>query len=183
MQSASPVTSEVIDDAALYTAVYEELRALARRQRRGHGSGATLNTTALVHEAYFKLRGSDLSLTRRAQFFGAAARAMRQVLVDFARRRGARKRGADFTWTGLDEGIAGNGPPDVDATLSDILALDRALDDLRRLEPALATLVEWHVFAGLSVEQIAELREVSARTVFRDWRRARAFLLERLTAG
>ena len=183
MPPASAAAPEAIDAAALYATVYEELRALARRQRRVHRSGATLNTTALVHEAYFKLRGSDLSLARRAQFFGAAARAMRQVLVDFARRRGARKRGADFTWTGLDEAMPGNDAPGADVALTDILALNRALDDLHRIEPALATLVDWHVFAGLSVEQIAELREVSARTIFRDWRRARAFLLERLGAG
>lgn len=170
---ASPVS--VADEEALYAAVYHELRQLARRQRRAFGNNATLNTTALVHEAYFKLRGGDLSLQRRARFFAAAARAMRQVLVDYARRRGARKRGPDLTWAELDENTPGTA-----AALTDVIALDRALNDLNLLEPALATLVDWHVFAGLDIDQIARFRGVSQRTVFRDWRRARAFLLSRL---
>lgn len=172
---ASPASDS--EEQALYAAVYHELRQLARRQRQAFGSNATLNTTALVHEAYFKLRSGELSLQRRAQFFAAAARAMRQVLVDYARRRGARKRGADLTWTELDENT-----PATATALTDVIALDRALNDLGLLEPALATLVDWHVFAGLGIDRIAEFRGVSERTIFRDWRRARAFLLSRLEA-
>jgi RNA polymerase sigma factor (TIGR02999 family) len=159
----------------LFARVYDELHRLARRERRGQGRDLTLNTTALVHETYLKLRDYVDADANAAQFFALAARAMRQVLVDYARRRDARKRGGDFTWTDLSDDL-----PKAERALSDVIALDAALDALHALDPDLAALVECHVFAGLPMDQVASLRGVSPRTAFRDWRKARAFLLERM---
>ncbi len=115
--------------------VYDELHRLAHRERRAQGRDLTLNTTALVHETWLKLRvhvGGDASA---GQFFSLAARAMRQILVDYARRRHARKRGGDFTWTELSDDLADGG-----RALSDVIALDRALDALERVDPELGAL-------------------------------------------
>jgi len=164
--------------AVLFARVYDELHRLAHRERRAQGRDLTLNTTALVHETWLKLRehvGGDASA---GQFFALAARAMRQILVDYARRRHARKRGGDFTWTELSDDLAEDG-----RALSDVIALDRALDALERVDPELGALVECHIFAGLAMDEVAALRGVATRTAFRDWRRARAFLLERIAAG
>jgi len=162
----------------LFECVYDELHRLARRERQTHGKDATLNTTALVHETYLKLREHVDELTGKAQFFALAARAMRQILVDYARRRAARKRGGDFTWTELSSEL-----PDADRALADVIALDGALDALERLEPNLGVLVECHVFAGVPIAEFAALRGISTRTAFRDWRKARAFLLDHVATG
>ena len=166
------------DDAALFERVYDELHRLARRERRMLGRDITLNTTALVHETYLKLRDHIAATTTSAQFFTLVARAMRQILVDYARRREARKRGGDFTWTELSDEL-----PEASRALADVIALDGALDALERVDPELGTLVEFHVFAGLPMDDVAALRGISTRTAFREWRKARAFLLERIAVG
>src|SRR5690606_24301226 len=134
-------------------------------------AGHTLSTTALVHEAYMKLAGGSADWRDRAHFFGYAAAIMRNILVDYARRRGAAKRGGDrvpVDWTLVQ--------PGVEAVASDVLALDAALTRLERAEPQLARVVELRFFAGLSLEETAEVMGRSARSVDRDWRKARAFL-------
>lgn len=158
----------------LFAVVYDELKRIARRQLLG-GDSATLNTTGLVHEAYLKLVSPDrLQLRDRRHFFVIAAKAMRQIVVDHARRRFAQKRGgAGNDAVTLDDDAVPDGmTPDV------LLRLDRALDRLGGLDPRLAELVEMRFFAGLSVEQVAEAQSLAVRTVHRDWRRARAFLFD-----
>ena len=154
--------------------VYDELRVIARRQRRRSGSD-TLNTTALVHEAYLKLVDhTRLRLNDRVHFFAVAARAMRQILVDHARRRFAQKRGAGHAEP-LGDAAALN------AEGSNVLAIDLALSKLEAFDARLGQLVELRVFGGLSVEEAAGMLEVSPRTVKRDWQKARAFLARELS--
>jgi len=162
----------------MFERVYDELHRLARRERQVQGRDLTLNTTALVHETYLKLREHVDAGTAAAQFFALAARAMRQILVDYARRRDARKRGGDFTWTELSDEL-----PEAGRALADVIALDGALDALEQIDPELGALVECHVFAGLSMTDVAALRGISTRTAFREWRKARAFLLDRIAIG
>lgn len=161
----------------LVPVVYDELRALARRQlAREHRPGATLQTTALVHEAYVRLVGSTRVPARgRAYFFAAAARAMRQVLVDHARRRDADKRGG-----GAEPASLGPDEVAVDAFAVEVMDLDRALNALAALEPRQARVVECRFFGGLSVEETAAALEISPRTVKYDWALARAWLYRTL---
>jgi RNA polymerase sigma factor (TIGR02999 family) len=165
----------VIDDPRalddLFSATYEELRRLAAAVRRDD-PGLTLSPTALVNEAWLKLReSSGLSITSRVHFKRIAARAMRQVLVEAARRRHADKRGGGQVLVTFDDSMnaAASGADDV-------LALDEALQDLARLEPRQARLVESRFFGGLDVAETAELLDVSEATVLRDWRAAKAWL-------
>jgi RNA polymerase sigma factor (TIGR02999 family) len=153
--------------------VYEELKRMARHHRRANE--ATLSTTELVHEAYLKLLGGRTAWEGRADFFGAASHAMRQVLVDFARRRDADKRGGGVQMVSLGESIA-----EVDIELDEILALDAALERLDRVDKRLGQIVELRFFAGLSQSEVAGLLGVSERTVERDWLKARLVLLEAL---
>jgi RNA polymerase sigma factor (TIGR02999 family) len=156
--------------------LYEELRALAHRQRSRESANPTIHTTELVHEAYLRLADDERVRGRgRAYFFGAAAQAMRRVLVDAARRRGALKRGGDLVHVTLGEDAAS-----VDAYASDLLDLDRALDALESEHPRLARVVELRFFGGLTVEEAAEALHVSPRTVKGDWALARAWLHEAL---
>ncbi len=161
---------------ALFARVYQELRRIARSQRRAVGSPATLDTTALVHEVYIKLHATPQARAfDRAHFLSLAARAMRQVLVDHARGRGRLKRGGAVTITGLSENV-GAAPHE----MIDLVALDDALRRLGELDPRAAQLVEWKVFGGLEIADVARLQNLTERTVFRDWRRARAFLVDEL---
>ena len=158
----------------LFDAVYAELKRLAHRQL-ANAPNPTINTTGLVHETYLKLiRPESLKLKDRGHFFATAAKAMRQIVIDHARRRHAEKRGGpQVQVTAVDDEIdAGALDPET------LINLHAAIGRLEALEPALCELVELRFFAGLSVEQVAELREVSTRTVLRDWRRARAFLFD-----
>jgi RNA polymerase sigma factor (TIGR02999 family) len=160
----------------LFPLVYDELKRLARRHRRSVGAGSTLCTTELVHEAFFKLSASGgASWDGRAHFFGAASRAMRQVLVDFARRRKASKRGENLELVTLSD--AGSV---VELQLEEILELDTALDKLNAVAPRLRLVVELRFFCGLSEDEIGRALGVSTRTVGRDWLKARLFLLEEL---
>jgi RNA polymerase sigma-70 factor (ECF subfamily) len=159
------------DDAALgqlYPIVYDDLRELADRQLRRERADHTLQPTALVHEAFLKLSAAAPEVVDRAHFAAIAARVMRQVLVDHARRRGADKRGGGWIRTTLGEGRAAVGlDPD------ELLALDRALDTLDERQ---RQVVEYRFFGGLEEREIASLLGVTERTVRRDWVKARAWL-------
>jgi RNA polymerase sigma-70 factor, ECF subfamily len=156
--------------------LYDELRAMAHRQlEREHGP-RTLRTTALVHEAYLRLAGDTRVAGRgRAYFFAAASRAMRQVLVDRARRRKAEKRGG-----GADPVTLGEEDASVDAFAVDLLDLDDALRRLERRSPRQVKVVEHRFFGGMSVAETAEALGVSTRTVESDWAMARAWLFHTL---
>ena len=168
-ESAPPAGS------ALFALVYQELRRIARSQRRAAGSPVTLDTTALVHEVYLKLHGvPEAKAYDRVHFLSLAARAMRQILVDHARYRSRVKRGGSDSITGLDKEIGSA------AEMVDMVALDEALTRLAQIDQRAGQLVEWRVFGGLEIADIAQLQGVTERTVFRDWRRARAFLVDRL---
>jgi RNA polymerase sigma factor (TIGR02999 family) len=167
----------------LFSLVYADLRRLAKAQLGAHGRpGPTLDTTALVHETYLRLAGpAGFSAADRAHFFNLAARVMRHVIVDFARRRDAESRGSGGVRLDLGEAKWAG---DEDERLSaDILAVDAALAELERASPELARLVELRFFAGLLLGEIAELVGRSERSLKRDWRRARAFLAARLAAS
>lgn len=160
--------------------VYDELRRLAEDRLRHEPANMTLQATALVHEAYMRL-GADAQIRweGRRHYFGAAAIAMRRILIERARARAGPKRGggrARIPLTDAEFTSAGQSPETVDW-----LALEEALSALERTDPDLARIVELRYFAGLSVEQVAGLLGVSARTVNRDWRLARAFLHDHLT--
>ncbi|MDH3269904.1 MAG: ECF-type sigma factor [Gemmatimonadota bacterium] len=162
----------------LFALAYDELRSLAQLIR-ARGAGETLNTTALVHEAYLKLQPErGLDLQDKAHFTRIVARAMRQVLIDAARRRVAEKRGGGMTDVTLDEALGS-------ATLrdQDLVQLDDALQELEGLDPRRASIVECRFFGGLTVEETAVALGVSAPTVKRDWRVARAWLARALGEG
>ena len=155
--------------------IYEELRGLAAARLRADRPGQTLQPTALVHEAYLKLVGDpEVRWQNHAHFFGAAALAMKRILIDRARRREVDRR-ARAQVTELDSGD--------DPEMVDLLALDRALEKLEELDPRLSQVVHLRFFAGLSVEQTAEVIGASARTVKRDWSFARAWLFKEMGGG
>jgi RNA polymerase sigma factor (TIGR02999 family) len=161
--------------------VYQELRRVARARLRSEGEEHTLQTTALVHEAYLRLVGLDrMALENRTHFFAMAARLMREILVDHARRKHAAKRGGGVTVCTLDEMDAGGGGSE--SSIVDVLALDEALVDLGALDERLARVVELRFFAGLSIAETATALGVSAATVERDWTVAKAWLLQRLSS-
>ncbi len=184
----SPVT-QLLDAAAagdpraaadLLPLVYDELRRLAAGRLAAERPGHTLQATALVHEAYLRLVGPDCGpgWTGRGHFFGAAARAMRQILVDAARAKGADKRGGGRGRVSLDAAAAVAAPAGPPA--DDLLALDDALTRLAADHPAHARLVELRYFAGLSVEDAAAALGVSAATAKRQWVYARSWLFGEL---
>jgi RNA polymerase sigma factor (TIGR02999 family) len=160
----------------VFSATYEELRRLAASVRRGDPR-ATLSPTALVNEAWIKLsRAPAVALTTRLHFKRIAARAMRQVLVEAARRRHATKRGGrEATFVTFDDSIG-----DCATWADDLLGLDAALEQLARLHPRQAVMVESRFFGGLDVSETAELLGVSEATILRDWRAARAWLAHEL---
>ncbi len=152
--------------------VYDELRKLAHGHLRRHRRGLTLDTTALVHEAYLKLSvQAGLDLHDRGHFLAVSARAMRQVVVDFARARLAEKRGGAATPVTLEEDAAS-----FESQAETVLDVDRAIDALRARSARLADVVECRYFAGLSEEETAAALSISPRTVQREWLRARAWL-------
>jgi RNA polymerase sigma factor (TIGR02999 family) len=157
--------------------VYHELRALARRHLRGERHRITLQPTALVHEAYLRLVGGGrVPWEDRAHFFGVASRLMRQVLVDHARARQAKKRGGEATLVDLTGADPAAPPRGVD-----VLALHAALDRLAALDATSERIVEMRYFGGLTVEETAEVLEISPATVKRDWHAARAWLLQEMS--
>lgn len=156
----------------LFPLVYQELHAAAHRQLARRGPGDSLVTTALVHEAYLKLVDrSRAAFNDRGHFFAVAARAMRQILVDQARKRSSEKRGGRLRRIDLEaETVA------LEERAAEVVALDEALGRLEAIEPRLGQVVELRFFGGLSVEEAAEALDVSPPTVKRDWRKARLFL-------
>jgi len=159
----------------VFSAVYDELHRLARMQRRRWEGDHTMNTTALVHEAYLKLVGQQGDpWADRAHFFAVAARAMRHILVNYAEARRAQKRGGGAPVLSLEEAFDSN-PVGVDAA-EEILALDEALGRLGTVSARQAEVVQARFFAGLSIEETALALDVSTATVKRDWRLASAWL-------
>ena len=159
--------------------LYDELRVMAHRHLQSERGDHTLTTTALVHEAYVELSGRTGPAWRgRAQFFALLSRVMRHVLIDYARRRNAAKRGGGEVHVALDEATAG-----ADAEIFELLSVNRALEQLEARDERLARLVECRFFGGMPDAEIAEALGVSTRTVERDWRRARAYLYTLLSPG
>jgi RNA polymerase sigma-70 factor (ECF subfamily) len=156
--------------------IYKELHKLAKLHMRQQEAGHTLQTTAVIHEAYLKLGGnSDKDWENRAHFFGVAAKVMRHVLVDHARTRRAAKRGGEVRIEQLDEGADFG-----DARTAETIALDDALTSLEAQYPRQAEVVELRYFGGFSVEETAATLKLSPETVARDWRFAKAFLRSEL---
>ncbi len=157
--------------------VYEELRLLAAQKLSHEAPGQTLQATALVHEAYLRLMGSEAqSWSSRAHFFGAAAEAMRRILIEKARRKQRLKRGA-----GRNRVELGDLDASVESPSDDLLALDEALSKLATVDKTKAELVKLRYFAGLTLEQAAEVLELSPTTAKRHWTYARAWLYRTLT--
>ena len=154
----------------VYALIHERLRHAAHQQLRGR-HGQTLCTTALVNEAWLKLASADLDVHDREHYLALATRAMRQIVVDQARRALADKRGGGLLRVTLQPSVAS-----ADDLGEDVLALDAALQRLARVDERLAKVVEWRYFGGLTDPEMAALLGVSERTVNRDWRKARAFL-------
>ena len=157
--------------------VYDELRRLAHHYLRQERTNHTLQSTALVHEAYLRLAGGNPPAWQdRAHFFGIAAHVMRQILVEYARNRGADKRGGGAVRLTLDEAIVPSNGVDID-----LVALDKALHELADLDVQQSKIVELRFFAGLSIEDTSQVLGVSPATVKRDWVTARAWLYRAMT--
>lgn len=172
IQSADAGDSEAA--AKLFTAMYRELHALAQRQLSRNGGQLTLGATTLLHEAYLNIVDrATVSFPDRGHFMAYAARAMRGLIIDYARSQRAEKRGGRFHITGIGDSDPSNPEPNAAAPLD---ALGEALDTLAAGAPELAGLVDLHFFCGFSFTEIAEMRGVSERTVQRDWRKARLLL-------
>lgn len=161
--------------ARLYEIVYRELRTLAGAKLREESSGFTLQPTVLVHEAFIKLVEGPGEFQNRAHFFGAAARAMRQILVDHARARRARKRNAGGSRVTSVDLEATNGE-----AIEDLISLDEVLTKFEASEPRKAKVVELRFFCGLSVDEVAKILDISKRTVLLDWSFAKAWLYREL---
>jgi len=167
----------------VFSLVYEDLRRLAHRQLSRLPSHPTLNTTALVHEAYLKLvHRSSISPEGRRHFFATAAKAMRQIAVDYARGWSAAKRGGGRQATALttEDQIPDPSTLDLQERAQEILAVNQAMETLTRLNPRMAQVTELRFFGGFSVEETAEVMEISPRTVKRLWQIARAVLHQEL---
>ncbi|MEM7584309.1 MAG: sigma-70 family RNA polymerase sigma factor [Acidobacteriota bacterium] len=161
----------------LIPVLYAELHGLARGYFHGEQAGVTLQPTALVHEVYLRLIDQRrIRWQNRVQFFAVAARLMRRILVDHARRRKAQKRGGDATRITLGEGVE----PAVYPGELDLIELDGALEELASFEPRQSRIVELRFFAGLTVEETARIENLSPATVKREWSTARAWLFQRV---
>ncbi len=157
--------------------VYDELRRMAKRYMARQNPGHTLQTTALINEAFIKLVGQEeKQWESRAHFFGVAAQAMRHILVDYARSRQYEKRGGGARRVSLDEALTVS-----DERAAELVALDDALKELARVDPRKCRVVELRYFGGLSVEETAEVLKVAAVTVMRDWSMAKAWLHRELS--
>jgi RNA polymerase sigma factor (TIGR02999 family) len=183
LETAERGDSAALD--ALFPLVYEELRRLARRERRRLPGNATLNTTALVHEAYLKLvDGPRASWQGRVHFMATAARAMRQILIDYARRQHRKKRGGGALRISLED-LEGSAAPGLisaeDPAL--LLAFDEALREIERVNARQSQIVECLVFGGLTIEETAAALGISTATVSRGWAVARARLHRAVTGA
>lgn len=172
IRRADEADREAVD--ALFALCYRELHRLAEHNLRRAGSSLTLGATTLLHEAYINMTNrADVAFPDRSRFLAYASRAMRGLVIDYARRRRAQKRGRllEITLGGDEQPAAGDL-----ASAEDLVRLGDALEELSRMEPGLAELVDLHFFCGFSFAEVAELRGVSDRTVQRDWRKARLLL-------
>lgn len=170
--------SRVVDQ--LFPLVYDELRRIAAARLKSERPDHTLQATALVNEAYIKLVDQTrVHWQNRAQFFAVAARAMRRILIDYARNRGRQKRGGGRIPVTLDDADSG---PGADGRLDELLELDEALRRLAEIESRQARVVEMRFFAGATMEEIANTLDISAATADRDWRSARAWLSVQMRA-
>lgn len=160
----------------LITLVYGEMKGIAHGLLRQERPGQMLNTTSLVHEAYLRLVDQErMAWSGKRHFLGAAAMAMRRILVDQARQRLAAKRGRGAVHESLDFAVTISLQPDLD-----VIRVSEALDEFKAIDPARAEIVELRYFAGLSLEETAELLQVSPQRISRDWTAARAWLARRL---
>jgi RNA polymerase sigma factor (TIGR02999 family) len=161
---------------SLFTSLYAELHRLARRELARRGSAAGIGVTTLLHDAYLAMAGrTEPSFPDRARFMGYAARVMRGVIVDHARERHAIKRGGAFEITSLPTDVAAHG-----VDYDELSAISEAIDDLARLEPSLAQIVDLRFFCGFSILEIAAMQATSERTVQRKWEKARIYLRQYL---
>jgi RNA polymerase sigma factor (TIGR02999 family) len=161
---------------SLFASLYAELHQLARRELARRGSAAGIGVTTLLHDAYLAMAGKDgTSFPDRARFMGYAARVMRGVIVDHARERHAIKRGGAFEITSLPTEVAGHA-----VDYDELSAISAAIDDLARLEPSLAQVVDLRFFCGFSILEIASMQATSERTVQRRWEKARIYLRQYL---
>lgn len=174
LHEAKKGSSEAYDD--LLPLVYDQLREIAHRRLRQHRPGETLNTTALVHEAYLKMADrAQVDWQDRAHFFAVSSRAMRFVLLDYARAQTADKRGGRAAHVSIDRlQIA------ADERALDLLTLHEAVDRLTEMNQRLGRLIEYKFYGGLNYEEIAEVTGLSTPTLKRDWRRARTWLYRHL---
>jgi RNA polymerase sigma factor (TIGR02999 family) len=157
-----------------FEAVYTQLRAAAQQQMAGERPGHTLGATALVHEAYLRMSGAGIRWSSRGAFYKAAAEAMRRILIEHARKKGAAKRGGDWIRAAANlESIVAEDP-------GHILALDEAILRLEKEDPRAAEVVRLRFYAGLTVDEAADAMDISRRTLLREWEYARAWLLDDL---
>ncbi len=162
----------------LFAMLYDELKRIAKHQMRREAAGHTLQPTALVHEAFMRLLGTDdCTWENRAHFFGAAAEAMRRILIESARARSSLKRGGEQRRQPLDDEPASAAP-----LADDILDINDALNELEREDSELADIVKLRFFGGLQMDQIAELKQISKSTAERRWTFAKAWLTRKLEA-
>jgi len=161
----------------LFASLYGELRRMAERELRRRGPGLTLGATTLLHEAYLNLQAREgVDFPDRARFLGYASRAMRGLIIDYARRRQALKRGGAFELTALPTDV-----PEQVAEYAELEQLSEAVERLAAVEPRLAQVVDLKYFGGFSLRDVASMWGVSERTVQRDWEKARLFLHQCLT--
>ena len=159
--------------------VYQELRRIAHRYMQGERSGHTLQTTALVNEAYLRLAGQDqITWQNRAHFLAVSAQVMRRILIDHARRRRYLKYGGQLRQVSLAEAALMSAQ-----RAAELVALDEALDELKRIDQRKSSVVELRYFGGLSLEETAQVLAVSLMTVRRDWQAAKAWLFRRINSG
>lgn len=158
----------------LFASLYRELHYIAEREVRRGGNQFSLGTTSLLHEAYLNIAAREgVRFATRAQFLAYAARAMRGLMIDYARQQRAKKRGAEFQITAVNSDVI---PLEDGQSAEELARLAGALDTLKEVDPSLAQLVDLHFFCGFSFAEVAELRGVSERTIQRDWRKARLLL-------
>ncbi|HET6567257.1 MAG TPA: sigma-70 family RNA polymerase sigma factor [Rhodothermales bacterium] len=177
LHEASQNNREAID--RLFPLVYNELRVLARRQHFAFSDVETLNTTALVHEAYLKLVGNEIQDWKdRSHFFGVAASAMRHILLDYVKARKTQKRGGGLPHIPLDDDLILT-----DTEAEELLALNEALERLEKINPRQGKVVECRFFGGMTVEEAATVLDISPATVKRDWHQAQVWLYRELRDG
>ena len=187
MADLSPAITSALSNAAepagrdrLFALVYEDMVRIARAQLSRNQRGNTLDTRALVNEAYLKLERAGFDYANRTHFYATVACAMRQVAIDYARSRLAERRGGDAVFVDID--ALADHPLPVDAQAEQLIAIDAALTKLAALDERLVKVVEMRFFVGLQMDEIASALGVAKRTVERDWEKARSFLFASLKA-